>query len=190
MVGMATGGMDCPWTLGSCFACVSQPPCPQSPLNLNDFLPPDRPGPCFSPHAHPERFSHSFPARFHTPSHEAQLCPVRGCGAWISQPRFSSLPRPLTREEMASAALLACCPRHPGSLSFCPQHACALEHGKPACLSVSPADPSPAPLLFLSPVPSAQIAWIEVPIAPSCSRLSTYVCHQQLAPSQGVGFFL
>lgn len=78
----------------------------------------------------------------------------------------------------------------PGSLSFCPQHACALEHGKPACLSVSPADPSPAPLLFLSPVPSAQIAWMEVPIAPSCSRLSTYVCHQQPAPPQGVGFFL
>lgn len=68
---------------------------PQSPLN--GFFPPNSPEACFSPHPHPEKFSHSFPARFHTPSHEAQPCRVRGCGSWVFQPWFPSLPRRLTQ---------------------------------------------------------------------------------------------
>lgn len=107
-----------------------------------------------------------------SPSHNSHPCPDLSPGR-----RWALLPR------------LPAAHATPGSLSFCPQHACALEHGKPACLSVSPADPSPAPLLFLSPVPSAQIAWMRRPDCPFL-LLTQHLCLSPAACSSPGGRFL
>lgn len=128
---------------------------PPRPLGTrNRFLPPHSPGACFS--SHPKRFSHSFPARFHVPSHPAPS--IKAVGPWVSQPWFPSLPWGTRAETLTRKEADPPCQRAP-ACCFLPA-ACAPPAalppipGVPACLSLCTLERGSLPASSVLPHPS------------------------------------